>query len=379
VKSGNSNVRRLRIGIDAHAIGQRKTGNERFVSHVVRELEAICDHHLVLYFTDPVSAGQWRSDRVTVRMLRPKHPLLRIPLVLPIAARRDRLDVLLVQYTGPPILSCPLVTVVHDISFASHPEYFRWSQAAWMRLAIPWTMRRAARVVTVSDFSRAEIERRYGFDTDQIVVAHDGVDPAFAEPVGLQPPVAPPFFLAVGNLQPRKNLETLITAFELVKHRNSAIREKLVIVGQDFYQANEIRTLGDELVRTGAIVFAGYVDDPTLVSLMQAATAFAYPSAYEGFGLPVVEAMAAGVPVLVSDIPVMREVARDGALRVDAFDVPGWAAALERATLDADLRRKLIDAGRRRSRDFTWRKCSETILDTLETAAHGRASASSPS
>jgi glycosyltransferase involved in cell wall biosynthesis len=379
VKSANSNVRRLRIGIDAHAIGERKTGNERFISHVVRELQAICDHNLVLYFTDPVSAGLWRSDRVLVRVLRPKQPVLRIALALPIAARRDRLDVLLVQYTGPPILSCPLVTVVHDISFASHPEYFHWSQAAWMRLAIPWTMRRAARVVTVSDFSRAEIERRYGFYDDQIVVAYDGVDPAFAEPAELQSPVAPPFFLAVGNLQPRKNLETLIRAFALLKQRNPAIREKLVIVGQDFYQANGIRTLGDELVRSGAIVFAGYVDDPTLVSLLQAATAFAYPSAYEGFGLPVVEAMAAGVPVLVSDIPVMSEVAGDGALRVDAFDVPAWAVALERVTLDADLRRNLTDAGTRRSRDFPWRKCAETILDTLEAAVHGRAPASSGS
>jgi glycosyltransferase involved in cell wall biosynthesis len=364
-----SGARQLRIGIDAHAIGQRKTGNERFISHVARELQAICNHHLVLYLTEAASADEWRGTETEVRLLRPRHPLLRTPFALPLAARRDRLDILLVQGTGPPVLHCPLVSVVHDMAFAAHPEHFRLSQRAWMRVTIPWTMGRADRVVTVSRFSSEEIQNRYGIGEDKIVVAYDGVDPMFADQAPVPSPVEPPFFLAVGNLEPRKNLETLVRAFDLLQRRNSAIREKLVIVGQDRYKGNDIRALSNRLQRSGLIVFTDYIDDAKLVALVQAATAVAYPSVYEGFGLPVVEAMAAGIPAVVSDIPVMREVAADAALRVAALDVPAWATALERIAFDADLRSQLIDAGRRRANEFSWRRCAMTILATLETAA----------
>jgi alpha-1,3-rhamnosyl/mannosyltransferase len=242
-----------------------------------------------------------------------------------------------------------------------------------MRFTIPWTIRQADRVVTISRFSSREIQDRFGIGEDQIVVTYLGVDPAFAEPATVQSPLEPPFFLAVGNLEPRKNLTTLIRAFDLLRTRNPAIREKLVIVGKNFFKANDIRSLGNRLEQSGSIVFTGYVDDAKLIALVQNATALAYPSVYEGFGLPVVEAMAAGIPAVVSDIPVMREVAADGALRVDAFDVPAWVAALERIALDTDLRRRLIAAGRRRARDFRWRKSAETILATLESAVRGRA------
>lgn len=215
---------RLRIGIDAHAVGERATGNERFIVNVARNLAARNEHDLFLYFTDRDAAAAWRRGGGEARVIRPGSGLLRIPIGLPIATRRDLIDVLLVQYIGPPFLRCPLVSVVHDVSFAVHPEYFSRSQRIWMPRAIPWTIRRAQRVVTVSRFSRDEICSRYGVTEDRVVVAYDGVDPIFARPASIASPFAAPFFLAVGNLQPRKNLGTLIRGFDLMRNRHPEVR-----------------------------------------------------------------------------------------------------------------------------------------------------------
>jgi glycosyltransferase involved in cell wall biosynthesis len=362
----------LRIGIDAHAIGERKTGNERFASGVIPALRAACEHELVLYFTDPAAAKAWSGlERTRTRVLRPRHPLLRIPFVLPAVAAWDGLDVLLVQYTGPPLLGRPLVTVVHDVAFDLFPGFFSPIERIWMRRTIPFTMRRAAGVVTVSNFSRNEIVRRFGIDPSRITVAPNGVDPSFADPTPRPRPVDAPYFLAVGNLQPRKNLFTLIRAYARAVERRPDLPERLVIVGQDLFAARSIYDEAEPLRREGRIRFTGYVSDQELIGLLQGATAFAYPSVYEGFGLPPLEAMAAGVPSVVGDIPVMREVAGEAALLVPVTSVEGWADALLRVGADPALRSDLAARGRERASTFTWQRSAALVLQALEAAARG--------
>lgn len=146
----------LRIGIDAHVIGDRLTGNERFMSMLIPALREVCDHELVLYFTHAEVAASWpRTPRTEVKVLRPARRVLRIPFTLPVRAARDRLDVLLVQYTGPPLIGCPVVTVVHDVGYAVRPEFYPNKDLVWMNRTIPFSMRRAAEIVTVSEFSKA--------------------------------------------------------------------------------------------------------------------------------------------------------------------------------------------------------------------------------
>lgn len=363
-------TRRLRIGIDAHAIGEHKTGNERFIANVIPALRERCDHELVLYFTHEPAARSWpRSAGTSVRVLRPANPLIRIPAVLPWHAARDHLDVLFVQYTGPPICPCPVVTVVHDVAFAVHPEFFSPRERLWMGRTIPATMRRAAGIVTVSEFSRDEIARVYGIPPSLVDVAYDGLDPRFAAASAHPSPVEPPFFLAVGNLQPRKNLATLVRAYGRLLERHPDVAERLVIVGQEWFRAEDLYRETEPLVRSGRVAFTGYVGDDDLAGLMAGATAFAYPSTYEGFGLPVIEAMSMGAPTLVSDIAVMREVAADAALRVAATDVDAWADALHRVATDAELRRSLTERGRARAPRFSWGACAEQVLRVLERAA----------
>jgi glycosyltransferase involved in cell wall biosynthesis len=362
--------RRLRIGVDAHAIGARLTGNERFVSNLLPALRRNCEHEIVAYVggseTHPTEL-----DGITIRPLRTSQPLLRIPFVLPWMAKRDELDVLMVQYTAPPATPCPVVTVVHDVAFELFPEFLTRTERLWMRRTIPWSMRRAAGIVTVSEFSKREIHRLFGIDDDRITVAPNGVDPIFLDSTPRRAVVEPPFFVCVANLQPRKNLLTLIRSYRRLVDRHGDVRERLVIVGQERLRS-EGQALASEaadLVRAGRVVFTGYLGDQELVGLLQQATAFAYPSVYEGFGLPPVEAMAVGLPALVSDIPVMQEVVGDAALRLPPRDIVAWSDGLHRVTSDQRLRATLVERGRALAAELTWDRSAALVLTALERAA----------
>lgn len=354
----NDRTSGLRIGIDAHAVGERATGNERFIANVAREMRALCDHELVLFFTAPEAATAWPVDeRTRVRVVRPANPLLRVPFAMPRAARRERLDALLVQYLAPRSPGCPVVSVVHDVSFAEHPEWFSPLERIWMPRAIPATMRRADAVVTVSRFSKGEIERIYG--TRDVVVAPDAPDPCLAPRRPPPPEAREPYFLFVGT-GPRKRLMTVLEAM-----RTRGGGPRLVVVGRPDRLGADERTAADAL----SVTFTGYLGDERLAGLLQHANALLFPSAYEGFGLPVIEAMSVGTPVLASDIPVMREVAGEAALLLPAGDVAAWAAAMLRIENDAALGATLAERGRARAAQFSWVASARTILDSLERLA----------
>jgi glycosyltransferase involved in cell wall biosynthesis len=365
----------LRVGIEAHVVNSRASGNGRVVGNLIAALHRVSDHQLFAYFTDPATADAWRRrglHRLTIRLVRPRHPLVRIPLGLPLMAARDRLDVFLAHDNRPPVAPCPVVTLVHDVAFARFPELFPAFERTWMRRTIPASMRRSRRVVTVSEFTKAEITELYGVPADRITVAHNGVDPIFLEPTRRDPVVSPPYFLAVGNLQPRKNLSTLVSAYRRLIEGDPTIAERLVIVGQRSYASDALFRDSEDLVARGRILFTGYVPDEALVGLLQHATAFAYPSVYEGFGLPPLEAMATGAPTLVADIPVMREVVAEAAARLAPTDVAAWEEALRRVAREPSLRERLGRSGRERAARFTWDASASVVAQALEEAAGGR-------
>lgn len=364
----------LRVGIDIHAIGSRQTGNETYVRNLVEQLILLQEPalDLGLYHTHPDAAPQWR-DRC--RRVWPAPASLRIPLGFPAVLARDRIDVAHFQYVMPPLCPCPAVVMIHDISYEFHPEYFHPLARRRMQLLIPLSARRSARVLTVSEFSKRQIVERYRIPEEKITVTHNGVAPHFraltdADRLATtlrRQGLRRPYILAVGNLQPRKNLERLVRVYASLRKRE-LIEQELVLVGQLHWKGSAVLAAIEASGCAEQVRVTGYVDEEDLVALYNGADLFAYPSLYEGFGLPVIEAMACGTPVITSRTASLPEIAGDAAVLVDPGSDGELEAALLRLCGDAEQRRELRERGLARSRLFDWKRGAEQTLAVFKRA-----------
>jgi len=363
----------VRIGIDAHAVGSHLGGNETYIRNVVRSLgEVDPGGDYTLFMADaglrePIPGAE-RMRRVVVR---PHNPLLRIPVSFPLALARERIDVVHVQYVAPPLCPARIVVTVHDIAYDRHPELFTRAEVTRFRLLVPLTVRRAAAVLTVSEFSKRDIVRRYLVPPERVVVAPDAADPMFRPIHDDEARLAAArqrygtgdgYILCVGNLQPRKNLRALIDAYVRLR-RADTTRHRLVLVGRKAWLHADIFAAARESGYADALVFTGYVPDADLVALYNAAAVFVYPSLFEGFGLPPLEAMACGTPVVCSDTSAFPEVVGDAALTVDPRNPEALADAIATVLSDTDLRAGLAAAGLRRAAHFSWQTTARTIRD----------------
>lgn len=333
----------MRIAIDAHALGRGQAGYESYLRHLTAALPEVAPADEFLLYRR-LSPGRLR----------------RLALELPWQLWNDRPDVLHVQYAAPVPCFTPLVVTVHDLSFEDVPEYFPPLERVLLRAAVRRTVALAERVVTVSEFSRGRLADVYGLPGEKLVVAANGAGPEF-RPLPVARP-GHPFILMVSDLQPRKNHLGLIRAFAAFAQRHP---HHLWIAGRDSGFAERIRR---EARRSGAgerIRFLGYVADADLPLLYNAAEVVAYPSLYEGFGLPVVEAMACGTPVVTSNTTALPEVAGDAALLVDPRDPRDICAALEAALSHAS---SLRSAGLARAARFSWKDSARITLDAYRAA-----------
>jgi len=345
---------RIRVGLDAHVLGRRGAGNETYTLALARALAREPAVDLVLYL-DQRAAVDLGGGRARVRRFAFARAQPRIGLELPLRARRDRLDVLHVQYVAPPFPGTAVVTTVHDTSFLDVPELLSARRRWRLRVTVADAVRRSHLVVVPSEFSRTRVVEHYGLDPERVAVAPplvEALPPASDEAVaGVRRAFDLPatFVLAVGDVQPRKNLPRLIEAVRIARERGFG--GGLVIAGQAGWRADEVRRSA-ERQRGDWIRMPGYVSPATLAALYQAATLAAHVSLYEGFGLPVLEAMAAGTPVVGSRAGAIPEIAADAALLVEPDDVAGMAEAILAAASDETLRARLVGAGRERAASF---------------------------
>lgn len=374
----------MKIGIDAHAVGTGLGGNETYISRLLDALgQQESSHEFVAYFASEDAAKPWRGryENVTVNVYKWSSRIPRLLLELPARAAADRLDLLHVQFVSPPVCPVPVVPLIADISYEYFPQFFDPLEVLQFKASIRWSARRARRILTVSESSKRDLVNTYGVPPDKIDVAHLGVDlQRFRPSTSSDKTKAPsseygirePYLLAVGNLQPRKNLVRLIEAFLELKRERPELPHSLALVGKAAYRHDEIFRRIQDLGLGDQVVFTGYVPDEDLPALYRGAAAFAYPSLYEGFGLPVAEAMACGVPVLTSNLSSMPEVAGDAAVLVDPEDTRSIAAGLLRILTDPRLAAELSEKGFRRARGFTWERTARLALATFEAAGKGK-------
>ncbi|HUA17477.1 MAG TPA: glycosyltransferase family 1 protein [Bryobacteraceae bacterium] len=360
----------MRFAVDAHAIGQHLTGNETYVRNLLNCFASLDrESEFVTYLSRQNSfrdvPGRFEKRRVAV------NPFLRLGYDLPRALRQDRPSLLHVQYTAPLFCPVPVVVSVHDVSFLEYPEYFTTFRALQLRCTVERTVRSAAAVLTPSEFSKHQILRAYALDERKVIALPNGVSSAF-RPAGrvtsqrsLQAKFGFqfPFILTVGDLQPRKNHLGLIRAFEQLLRAFPHLPHHLVIVGKETWYASHIRAAARKSEVAGRIHFTGFVDDSLLHRFYGACDLFVYPSFYEGFGLPILEAMACGRAVACSNTSAMPEVADSAAILFNPSSEQDLVLAMRDILLNAELRARLERLGVQRASMFNWQ---DTAAKTLE-------------
>jgi len=356
----------VRIGINAlYLIPGGVGGTEIYLRELLAALADLDQTNEYLVFTNletqsdlvPKQANfHWKPQAVHARF-RPAR-ILWEQIVLPFEAARYRLDVLFNPgFTAPLFPPCRQVTVFHDLQHKRHPEYFRWFDLPFWQFLLWMAAHRSHRLIAVSEATRSDLLRFYSIPKERIAVVHHGVEPAFSR---LDRSHTESYLLCVSTLHPHKNLPRLIRAYGRKKRDF-----RLILAGLRGFHAEAIERLIEDLKLQDSVRITGWVPREELYSLYARARAFVYPSTFEGFGMPVLEAMAAGIPVACSDIPPLREVAADAALFFDPLNEDDIASGIERVMSDASLQERLTTAGRERARPFTWVRCAEQTLKVL--------------
>lgn len=258
------------------------------------------------------------------------------------------------------------VVTVHDLGWEIHPELYERRVRLMYRALFPWAVRRADRFIAVSRHTADDLIRRAGVPASRIDVVHHGLDPAFLVPEGAAPVADEfPYLLAVGGVSPRKNTRRLIAAFTRWRERDGARGAwRLLVTGTSL----DPEFSRDATALPPGVTLLGYVGKAELPRLYAGAAAFVYPGIYEGFGLPILEAMAAGTPVLTSTTGAAPEVAGDAALLVDPFDVDDIVLGLERITQPAEAERLRL-AGRKRAGGFSWAAAAAATVEVYRRLA----------
>src|SRR5205814_4131949 len=364
----------LHIAIDAHSVGAQLGGNESYATNLIEALAEIDQvNSYTLYVTTQTAVDRFanRWPNFKVKRTLPHTPLVRIPLTLSKELRRHPVDVLHVQYTAPPFAPCPVIVTIHDLSFEHLPETFNRRSDAQLRFTVRRTARKAARILTSSEFSRRDIVETYAINPDRIAVTALAA-PAYFAPVENETilkeirksyGIERDYILSLGSIQPRKNLVRLIEAYLCLRlTRPDSKLPQLVLAGKRGWLDSETFHAADREGCGRDILFTGYVPEVDLPALYSGAISFVYPSFFEGFGLPVVEAMQCGVPVIAGNQTSLPEIVGDAGMLVDPFNERELADAMARVILNPDYRKELRVKGLERAKLFNWKTTAELTL-----------------
>ncbi|MEA3341286.1 MAG: glycosyltransferase family 1 protein, partial [Chloroflexota bacterium] len=350
----------------------RPTGTETYSRRLIQALLASdSSHQFRLYFRTAPPAGAfpgadarpipfprlWTHARLSWEMARRPPDALFVP-----------------AHVLPLVHPCASLVTVHDLGYLHFPQAHPWRQRLYLDLSTRWSARAAAHILADSEAAKADLAARYGTPPEKITVAYPGYDetlapvrdPAAIEAVKARYAISGDYFLYLGTLQPRKNLPRLVEAFAKFAIRNSQFAIQLVLAGKRGWLYDDLFTQVRRLGLEGRVLFPGYVSEEEKAALLSGALAFVFPSLYEGFGLPVLEAQTCGCPVVASSTSSLPEAAGDGALLVDPADTAAIGAAMQRVSSDPALRESLVERGFVNVRRFSWAACAQSVLDVIE-------------
>ncbi len=354
---------RLRVALDARKLTDYGIGT--YLRHLIQGLADRQDVELrLLVREDHVERARSLAPAARITDLAARGYSAAELYQLPLALWRERVDLVHIpHYVVPPLLPRPVVATVHDvIQLFYPPRHHQQLALLYLRVMMRSALRRARRVITVSRASRVDLVHLFGADAGRLVVVPNGVDPALGERPGREAleglkeeySLRPPLILAVGNDKPHKNLEMVLRAFHLavLEHK---VPGQLVFVGgpgANGRLAERARRLGLER----RVRLLGRVPRQQLWGLYHLSSVLLHVALYEGFGLPILEAMRAGLPVITANLGAMRELGEGVARLVNPMDVNEVVRALEQVLVDDPMRRRMVEAGRKRAETMTWRR-----------------------
>lgn len=374
----------MRIAIDARKLHDYGIGT--YVRNLVAQLARIGgnDTYVLLCRPEDVDFVRALGPQFEAHVEGAGNYSIREQITVPLSLSRARVDLLHApHYVVSPLNRCRTVVTIHDCIHLRFPQYLPNRAAGlYAKVVMTWAARRARRILTVSQASKDDILHYLGVPDSKVEVIHNALDERLATPptsdevarVRDRFLLRSPFVLYAGNIKPHKNLDRLIEAYALIRKRG--IEDvKLLIIGDEISKYPNLRRIVHRHQLHQHVRFLGFVPDATLAVLYRLAKVFVFPSLYEGFGLPPLEAMAAGVPVVTSNVSSLPEVVGDAALLIDPLDASAIADAMARVLRDPALNADLVRRGLERVKAFSWERSvartRQVYTDVLAERAHG--------
>jgi glycosyltransferase involved in cell wall biosynthesis len=352
---------RKRIGVDFHVVNGKYQGSRTYLLELLSRIIVLCPDIDFYFFLEDTKvlftiSDAFKEKNVFLIKMPAKNPFFRLLFQLPYYQKKYDLALLHTQYIIPPLSYKNCIVTIHDILFETHPQYFTRSFILRSKILVRWAAVRSKHVFTVSRYSKEQIKNTYGIPADKITLTYNGVSPRYFPGENgchyltrrnLKPKS---YLLCVGRLEPRKNYPALLESYSRIKNKNYP----LVIAGQKDFGFEKIFLQIDQLALRGKVIFIEDADDMELASLYRNTLLFIYPSHAEGFGMPVAEAMASGVPVITSANTSLHEIAGSAAITIDPSNVQELTDVMNDLINSREKRERCVADGLSHVNQFNW-------------------------
>lgn len=358
----------MNVAIDAHMIGDNSGGNESYYTNILKEMTIPVNIHVFLIVKEGVDIS-FLDNKYKIIRFKSKNAFVRNFIELPIICKKNHIDILHTQYFIPFFIKTKVVCTIHDICFEHYKDIFTKKEYLRQKILIPYAARHSKYIYTVSKNAKKDIAKTYHINSKKIIVTYNSVDKEFkkmneseSKDIRLKYKLGDSkIVLTVGNLQPRKNIPRLIEAFIQYKKQYQD-NTKLVIVGKRAWLFDD--TFKAARNHKKDIIFTDYVEKSDLIKLYNEAQCFIYPSFFEGFGIPPLEAMACGTPVGVANATSLPEVVKDAGDYFNPFSVEEIKNVMYKLINDEEHRKELIEKGYERIKCFSWKKSADIIVNS---------------